>query len=450
MSIIQFLRIFWARRLLIVAATVSCFIGAMIVCAVLPPRWEASSRVMLNVLKPDPVTGEIIAGPSARMYVSTQVQLITDYSVAGQVADQLGLLSDPTLIRQYQARSSKDKRDFRHWAAQLIMDNTKASLLQDSNILEISYTAPTPDNAKLVADALRKAYIDYSLTFKRETAERNAEWFTAQAEKAKSAMDAAISKESDYERANGLVMANDKIDMDSARLQALAGQSGVAPAIVSSAGAPSPAAMELGQIDAQIATLSKDLGPNNPTLVALKAKRSALAVTAEQERSAARAMAGASSAGIGALDRAVASAKARVLAQSDKIGKLTQLQAEVDLRRDEFNKTSARAAEYRIEAVSAETGITPLADAVTPKEPAFPNYLLIVPGSIALGFGVGVLVALLMELFGRRVRGVEDLSSAVDAPLLAVIAAPARPGRSSGRRRAIGLRLPSRRKPVPV
>ncbi len=162
-------------------------------------------------------------------------------------------------------------------------------------------------------------------------------------------------------------MANDKLDMDSARLQALAGASGVAPAMIAPSAATSPAAEELGQVDAQIETLSKDLGPNNPTMIQLKAKRAALAVTAEQERSAARAAAGASSAGVGALDRAVAAAKARVLAQSDKIGKLTQLQAEVDLRRDEFDKTSARAAEFRQQAVSAETGITPLADAVTPR-----------------------------------------------------------------------------------
>jgi len=450
MSIVQFLRIFWARRLLIVAATVSCFVGAMIVCAVLPPRWEASSRVMLDVLKPDPVSGEIIAGPAARMYVDTQVELITDYSVAGQVADQIGLLSDPALIAQYQSRGSRDKRDFRHWAAQLIIDNTKAKLLEDSNILEITYTAPTPDNAKAVADALRKAYIDYSLTFKRETAERNAEWFSAQADKAKAAMDAAIAAESNYEKANGLVMANDKLDMDSARLQALAGASGVAPAMIAPSAVTSPAAEELGQVDAQIATLSKDLGPNNPTMIQLKAKRAALAVTAEQERGAARAAAGAASAGVGALDRAVAAAKARVLAQSDKIGKLTQLQAEVDLRRDEFDKTSARAAEFRQQAVSAETGITPLADAVTPRSPAFPNYMLIVPGSIALGLGVGVLVALLMELFGRRVRGVEDLSSAIDAPLLAVIAAPPKPGRAARPRQSTGMKLSGRRKPVPA
>ena len=74
----------------------------------------------------------------------------------------------------------------------------------------------------------------------------------------------------------------------------------------------------------------------------------------------------------------------------------------------------------------ADTGLTPLDAAVTPKSPIFPNKLLILGGAIALGLGVGVLVALLAELFGRRVRGYEDLASAIDAPLLAIIAGPAK------------------------
>jgi hypothetical protein len=131
----------------------------------------------------------------------------------------------------------------------------------------------------------------------------------------------------------------------------------------------------------------------------------------------------------------VAAQKAKVISKSDKIGKLTQLQSEVDLRREEFTGTAAKAAQFRQEAAIGDSGLTPLGAAVTPKAREFPNYLLIVPGSLVLGLGVGVLVALLMELFARRVRGVEDLRSAVDLPLLAVVAAPARAKRKGVLRR---------------
>jgi uncharacterized protein involved in exopolysaccharide biosynthesis len=454
MSIVQFLRIFWARRILILAATLSCLVGAIIVTLVLPPRWEAHTRLMLNLMKPDPVTGMVISGPASRAYAATQVELITDYAVAGQVADQLGWLSDPALIAAYQRRSKSDKRDFRRWLAQLVIDGTKAKILEDSNILEITYVGETPEAAKGVADALRTAYLNASLAFQRDDAQRNAEWFTAQADKAKAAYDAAVAARTDYEKANGIVMADDKTDIDSAHLQALALQSGVAPAIMAPTALQSSAsAVELAQVDAQIAEATKTLGPNHPDLLALRARRKALEGLVAKDQAAARAAAGAASsasaATVGALDRAVTNQKARVIEKSDKIGKLTQLQSEVDLRRDEFTATAAKAAQFRQEAALADSGVTPLGVAVTPKAPLFPNYLLIIPGSLVLGAAIGVLVALLMELFGRRVRGVEDLATGVDLPLLAVVAAAPNPRSSHAfqrRWRPPSLPWPGRRK----
>ena len=117
MSLMQFVRIFWARRWLIVAATVSTLIGALIVTSLLPPRWEAHARVMLNIMKPDPVTGQIIAAQEGGLYVQTQIELLTDDSIAGQVAEQLGWTTDPNLIASYSKRSKRDQRDFKSWLA---------------------------------------------------------------------------------------------------------------------------------------------------------------------------------------------------------------------------------------------------------------------------------------------------------------------------------------------
>ncbi|HEY2481073.1 MAG TPA: hypothetical protein VGI30_02595, partial [Caulobacteraceae bacterium] len=148
----------------------------------------------------------------------------------------------------------------------------------------------------------------------------------------------------------------------------------------------------------------------------------------------ARTIAGEAAASTRTVERAVAAQKARVVAESDKIGRLNQLQAEVDLRRDVFNKTSAQAAQLREEALTVEAGLTPLASAAVPKSPAFPNLLLIFPGALAMGLALGVLSALLIELFGRRVRGIEDLSGSIDVPVLGVIAGPPKERRALARR----------------
>lgn len=425
MSIVQFLRILWARRLIVLAATISCFVGGIVVTRLLPPRWEASSRVLLNLMKPDPVTGQSIATQATRAYVATQAELISDYSVAGQVVDQIGWLSDPNFIRQYEKRPKGDTRDFRRWLAQIIIDGTKTKLVEGSNIMEIVYTSNSQNNAKGIADALRQAYLDTTLSFRRDEATRNAAWYSQQADKAKAMLDAAEKTKSDYERQSGVFLADNNSDLETARLRAMAGQVALPAAAAGPQGAAPGAsgAAELTQIDAAIAQASQSLGPNHPELQAMRAKRAAVVAQIAQER--ANAARGGAPAGGPSLDSSLATQKSRVLANSDKLEQLRQMQAEVDLRRAQFDKTSNRAAEYSQEAGVADTGITPLGAAITPAKPSFPNVPLIVAGSLGLGLAMGLLMALLVEFMGRRIRGPEDLQALEEAPLLAVVSAPA-------------------------
>ncbi len=431
MNIGQFLVIFWARRVLIFWATVSCLIGALIVCALLPPRWESTARVMLNYIKPDPVTGQIIAGGSAGAYVNTQIQLVTDYTVTGKVAEQIGWFSDPDLQKAFQNRSAGDRRDFRHFLADMVSANTKAKPLEGSNILEISYTAATAKGAQAVADALLKGYMTATLEQRQQDAERNAVWYEAQTAKAKQALDQAVATVTAYEKENGIVLQDNKIDADSARLQALSVQSAAIGSPFVPTTDTSPTATQLAETDSELTVAEKTLGPNNPAMQELKAKRAALASAVDKERANMRAMADhAAASSAEAREHEVAVQKSRVIAQGDKIGRLSQLQQDLDLRREWYQRTNAKAAEFREESLSSDIGVTPLGSATTPKEPVFPNYLLIVPGAIIAGLAVGVLVSLLMELLGRRVRSVGDLDLAGDAPLICVIPGAERPRRS--------------------
>lgn len=442
MSIGQFLVIFWARRFLIFWATVSCLIGALIVCALLPPRWESTARVMLDYIKPDPVTGQIISGGSAGAYVNTQIQLVTDYTVAGKVAEQIGWFSDPNLIRSFQARSASDQRDFRHWLADIVSAGTKAKSLMGSNIMEITYTANSAKGAQAVANALLKAYMDATLETRHEDAERNAVWYEQETAKAKQALDNAVAVVTAYEKENGIVLQDNKMDADNARLQSLSMQSTSMATPFVPPSDSSPTAGQLAQVDAELSVAQKTLGPNNPAMQEMRARREALAAAVGREQANMRALAAhAATSGAQALQREVDAQKSRVIAQGDKIGRLSQLQQDVELRREWYQRTNAKAAEFREQAVSSDIGVTPLGTATTPKAPVFPNYWLIVPGAIFVGLGVGVLVSLLMELLGRRVRSAGDLDLAGLAPLICVIPGPERQKRS---RPSI---FPTRRRP---
>jgi polysaccharide biosynthesis transport protein len=421
-NIIQFLRILWAWRWITLLAMGASVVGAILVVLVVPARWEAHSRIMLDTIKPDPLTGQVIGG-NASAYAATQVELIRDYSVAGKAVDDLGWRSNPVLVAAYRHRSKKDTSDFRRWLAQAVIDRTDAGLVPGTNILDITFTAPEPREATAVAEALTRAFVQTSVQFRRQQASHNADWFEAQAEKARADLDAAATTEADYQRQTGIILQDDKTDIENARLRALASEAAAgAPVFAPITATGSAAGAELAQVDASIAQESQTLGPNHPQLLALKAKREALASQIAKEAAAARGASSAAASNIGALDRAMATAKSKVLSQSTELEHLRDLHAEVALRQDQYNKTAARAAELRQEAMIGDTGLTVMGPAAVPQKPKFPNKTLMLGGSLGLGLVSGVLIGLILELLGRRVRSVEDLRS-TGVPVLAVIPA---------------------------
>lgn len=423
MNLFQFLRILWAHRWVTVATTACTLIGAIIAVLIVPPRYEGVSRVMLNILKPDPVTGEVIGGAAARTYIATQTEIIKDDEVAGRAVDALNWASSPDVITQYQT-TNNGGADIRRWLAQRIIAGTTVQVVPGTNILEIGYRASTPSEAKSMANALRDAYIESTLDTRRREATRTADWYAVQAEKERALLNAADAAKTAFEKENDVIMQGD-VDVDTARLRALSGQGGAAPMMAPMLPATSPSAPQLAQLDAAIVQASKNLGPNHPQMLQLRAQRATLAQVVAQElaqsRAVAGAAAGAAAASANALQREVDAQTSKVIQKRDKIERLNQLQAEVNLRREQYNKSIARIAELRQEAAVADTGIATLAEAVMPQSPSFPNKPLILGGSLGIGFGLGVLLSLLLELFGRRVRSVEDIRSSIDAPLLAII-----------------------------
>jgi succinoglycan biosynthesis transport protein ExoP len=434
MSIIQFLRIILARWLLIAACTAFTFLGGFLVTLIVQPRYEATAHVMMNVLKPDTVTGTMPNLQNFGAYIQTQQELVKDYQVTAPVVDRLGWLSDPSRIAQYQSRPATDTRDFRRWLAAQVADRTKAGL-DSGTIFEISFSSPSAVEAKNGAEALRQSFVDYTLASRRQEATRNAEWYSSQAEVARQRADDAQQATAAFERANGIVMQGDKAgsqqDTDSARLAALVNQAANAPAAALSAPVTvsSQSKLQLAQIDAQIAQNAEKLGPNHPQMQQLRAQRALVASVVAQEAAAAKA--GPSTAAvIGEVSKALQEQKAVVIAQRDKIERLRQLQSEVDLRREQYQKTSERAAELTLEAGVADSGMSPVGVVVTPTKPAFPNKPLIVFGSLGLGAGLGFVLAILIELLNRRVRGVEDLEFDRNLHCLAIVSSATRDRKS--------------------
>lgn len=433
MSILQFLRIFWARRMIVLIAMVASCLGAYVVTLLVAPRYEATAKVMLNfITRADPITGETV-GRSAAAFVEAQTELLSDYSVTGRVVDEFGWLSDPGRINAYQARPSSDTRDFRRWLSQEIADNTQTNV--NGTVLNITYRAPSAIMARVGAETLRSAFLDQSLVVRRAEAAKNAQFYAGQAESARKLAETAEMAKAAYERESGIIMDGRQSDLDSERLAALAAQAAAGP----TSAAPmvsSSAALELAQIDAKMADLGSRLGPNHPEMQELRARRAALSKLASDEQSASQ-LASRGMNSMSALNQALAAQKQRVLSQRDKVERLRQLQAEVDLRRDQYRSAAQRSAQFLMESAAVDVGMTPVGVVVTPKDPVFPNKKLMVGGALALGTMLGLAIALLLELLNRRVRGVEDLHLSSDIPCLCVVEQP-RSGAARSWRRILG------------
>lgn len=400
MSPIQFFRIFWARRIILVIAIVSCLFAAIVVGSLLPARYKATSRVILDLVKPDPVTGEVISSSFARAYVNTQIELIRDYRIAGRVADMLGWTSSPELAAQYEMRSSDDKRDFRRWVSQRVIDGTEARLIEGSNVLEITYTDSSGESAAKVADTIRQAYLDQAAAFKRDDAIASANFFVKQTDQLREKLREAERRKSDFEKANGILLDSDNNDSESARLAVL-GSAVPAQAAGPVMAQPNPMAAQLAQADAAIASAEKVLGPNNPDLLNMRRQRDAIAKSARSATVSVQ-----SGPSVQALYGAQ---QAKVLAQRGKVNEARQLATDVDVLREQYQKAAVRAAELQQQSESGESGFTVLGNAVAPQSPDFPKWPLLIFGSISLGAALGLLVALAIELLGRRIRGIEDL-----------------------------------------
>lgn len=423
MNFHQFFSILWARRGLLLLTAVAALVAALLAIRIMPVRYDATSRVMLDIVKPDPVSGEGISTGFVRAYTKTQSELIRDYRVAGRVVDQLAWTRSPLYVSAYRARAATDNRDLRRWLAQLVIDRTKVALVDQSNILEITVSSNTPESARVIADAVRQAYIDQTLSFKRDDAAQAARWFDQQSQQVRARLTEAEAKKAAFEKANGVVLVDNSTDTEEARLTALASSSAV-PAGVAAApvAAVSAVAGQLSQVDAQIAVAQKTLGPNNPTLIALQQQRVALASAAGREAAANRAAASAGRMSGPSAQQLYREQQQKVLAQRGKVAEARQLAADVALLRDQYSKTAARGAELDRQAASTETGLTVLSSAVAPATPASPNKRMIILGALGLGLGLGVVASLFLELLRRRVRGPDDLRLA-GAPVLGALSA---------------------------
>lgn len=415
MSLAQFLRILLARKSIILATLIACFIAAAVTVQLLPARYEAKNRVLIDMTKTEAFGNAPLSSQAMGSYIATQLKLIKDVQTAGLVVDQLGWAADPANQAAFDAQG-RPGGDIRDWLAQRIVDGTEANFVEASSIVEIAYRGNDPVSTQGIAQAVREAFLKLNRDQRVSAAQRSAASFDEQARRAASEVQRAEDERTQFAKANGIIIQPGNIDLESAKLGALSSAT-VAP----TAATMTPGAManpQVAMLQQQIAQARETLGPNHPSLQAMERQLTAI----RSERGSGPTMVGGTSKAD--IEAAYQTQKARVLAQADKIDRVNQMQADIAVKRDQYQRLQGKVEEMRGMALAGVTALEPMGNTNLPQEPVWPNKPLVIAGATALGLALGVLLALLVELLARRVRSEDDLEYATGAPVLAVVGRP--------------------------
>ncbi len=440
MSLSQFLQILWARKWIIFGIFITTFGVAAVVANLLPKRYPATARVFFEVNNPDQLTGLGVSGRELGPFINTQVELLRDMRVVGQVVDRLGLANDPETIAAYE-RSGRSELDggIRRWIGQTIANNLSVKLPGNSTIMEIVYESGNPVQGRRIVEEIRNAYLDVALRLRTDIASRTSAFYAEQAQKAKRELDLAEARSSAFMRENNIVFTGG-VDSETATLNALQaalqqarGAAGGSDVVAAGRLANDPVVdgikMQLVAIEDALVQASEKLGPEHPTYKAIQARKALLqkqlAAAQAANRSAVAQVTGAvGQASIRQLEQQVEAQARKVLERRPMIDELIRLEREVELRRQQYDDAIKAAAALRTQADVPNVGISALGDAVGSTTPTYPKIPQILILSAVAGLGLGILAALIAEFMARRVRGPEDLAFATGGRVLAIVGAP--------------------------
>jgi len=173
MNFVRLFKILWGRRLFVLAPTVATLIGGVVVIMTFPPRYEATNRIILDIIKPDPVTGFQVSDKMYDAYISSEINMLRNDDVTGRVVEAMGWLENPDMVAAWQSAPDKGD-DLRRWAGRRLSFGIGADMVTDTNVMEIKFQSTAPELAKLVADNIRTSFIEASIAQTRDSARASA------------------------------------------------------------------------------------------------------------------------------------------------------------------------------------------------------------------------------------------------------------------------------------
>ena len=457
MTIGQILRILWARKWLFLALFVPTLAAGVAYTLNQPKVYVASASLVVDA-RPDPLLGAL----SAPANMATQIEILTSEKVATRVVKILGVERSPAAVQQWrEATNAKIPLD--RYFADLLSRGLAIEPGRGSNVININFSAQDPAFAASAANAFIQAAIQISVELQIDPARQSTPFIEAQINAARTALEEAQNKLSQFQQSKGIVVSDERLDEEGAKLNALAAQLTDAQAErVETAGRErnsgnenSPDVQQSGAVQAlkaqivaaeiKLEELAGIVGENHPQRVQLRTQiaglKQQLAAEIKSVSGGAAAINRASSQKVAELRSMFEAQKKYVLSLRSEKDQASILLRDVETARRAYDAISQRATQVNLEAQNNKSPLRVLSVAVEPFEPSLKSVAKGFVLSLAAGFMLAFGVAFLLEFVNRRVRGTEDLSILHGVPVIGVL-------RPAGSKRPIFRRLAAANSPV--
>lgn len=449
MTLTQFLVILRARWWVIVL-TLAVVVGTTVTVSLLmPKKYTAAAQVIVDVKSPDPIAGIILPAQLMPGYMATQMDIIASQKVALRVVDKLRISENPQAVEQWR-EVTEGQGSIRHYFADLLLKHLEVKPARESSVVSIIYGGVDPRFAATVANEFARAYIDTNIELRVEPARQSAAWFDEQTRQLRANVDRAQNRLTEYQRNKGIVSADERLDVETAKLQELNSQAtqlasvavestkrqamarealarggvGELPDVIANP-LVSQLKVDQARLEGKLKEQSAILGTNHPEIQKirqeLESNRARIAHEANVVAGSLTKIAEVNNQREAETRAALERQRAKVLHIKQARDELTVLQRDLENAHRSYDAIAQKLNQKSLESQAIQANVLLLDLAQPPLEPSRPKLLLNSTVAAVAGSILGVLTAMLLELAQRRVRSIVDLQSAIDAPVIGFV-----------------------------
>lgn len=450
MTLTQFLGILRARIWVLLSTALAIVVIVTVASLLWPKQYTATTTLVVDTKGTDPVFGVMLPAQMMPGYLATQVDIIQSHKVAVEVVRALKIAENPAAREQWR-EATDGQGTIEDWFADVLLKKLDVEPSRESNVVTINFDGSEPRFAAAIANAFADAYQRTNLELRVEPARQSSAWFDDRLQVLRKQLEDAQAKLNEYQRDKGFTAQDERLDLESGRLTELSAQYTAAQAQAADASSrqrqlneflsrgasgetiPDVLANALVQnlkstlsvTEARLQQTASQLGSNHPEVKRLEADIAGQKAKLKSEIAAAAASLG-NAAKIAQkreaeLRAALADQKTRFLKFNQGRDQMQGLMKEVESAQRAYDTAAQRFQQTNLESQASQTNVSILTRAFPPIEPSSPKLVLNLILAIVIGLGLGVLLALVVELFNRRVRSARDFAEALGAPVLGAL-----------------------------